>query len=92
MIEHRNIRHDGSSVLLKETLQQYYDANKLLVDCMNSDCYVSREVRQEIGETLLLPIAEIQKRSSEDKPRKIFGIIAQPELASFSDYPQPALK
>ncbi|WP_442948904.1 NACHT C-terminal helical domain 2-containing protein [Nostoc sp.] len=27
-------------------LKQYYDANKLLVDCLNSDCYVSREVRQ----------------------------------------------
>jgi hypothetical protein len=42
-------------------LQQYYNANKLLVDCLNSDCYVSREVRQEIEDTLLLPIAEIEK-------------------------------
>lgn len=42
-------------------LQQYYDANKLLVDCLNSDCYVSREVRKEIEDTLLLPIAEIEK-------------------------------
>jgi hypothetical protein len=31
------------------------------MDCLNSDCYVSREVRQEIEETLLLPIAEIKK-------------------------------
>ena len=41
-------------------LQQYYDANKLLIDCLNSDCRISPEVRQEIEETLLLPIAEIE--------------------------------
>ncbi len=39
----------------QQLLQQYYDANKLLIDCLNSDCYVSREVRQEIEDTLLLP-------------------------------------
>jgi hypothetical protein len=34
----------GSSAMhKKQLLQQYYDANKLLVDCLNSDCYVSRE-------------------------------------------------
>ncbi|MEQ9551090.1 MAG: NACHT domain-containing protein [Coleofasciculus sp. G3-WIS-01] len=42
-------------------LKHYYDANRLLVDCLNSDCYVSREVRQEIEDTLLLPMAEIEK-------------------------------
>jgi hypothetical protein len=65
LIENRNIGHDWQfSDEQKELLQQYYDANKLLVDCLNSDCYVSREVRQEIEETLLLPIAEIKKRRS----------------------------
>jgi hypothetical protein len=43
----------------KELLQQYYDANKLLVDCLNSDCKVSQAVKEEIEEMLLLPIAEI---------------------------------
>lgn len=63
MIEYRNIGHDWQfSDEQKQLLQQYYDANKLLVDCLNSDCYVSRDVRQEIEDTLLLPIAEIQKR------------------------------
>ena len=63
MIEYRNIGHDWQfSDEQKERLQQYYDANKLLVDCLNSDCYVSREVRLEIEETLLLPIAEIEQR------------------------------
>lgn len=46
----------------KEVLRQYYDANLLLVACLNSDCYVSREVRSQIEDTLLLPIAEIEQR------------------------------
>ncbi|MBW4443815.1 MAG: NACHT domain-containing NTPase [Plectolyngbya sp. WJT66-NPBG17] len=60
IIKHRNIRHDWQfSDEQKEKLQQYHDANKLLVHCLNSDCYVSLDVRQEIEETLLLPISEI---------------------------------
>ncbi|MBW4542015.1 MAG: NACHT domain-containing NTPase [Myxacorys chilensis ATA2-1-KO14] len=46
-------------------LRNYYDTNKLLVDCLNSECYVSPEVRQEIEETLLLPMSEIEKRMKE---------------------------
>jgi predicted NACHT family NTPase len=56
MIEHRNIGHDWQfNDSQKKLLQQYYDVNKLLVDCLNSDCYVSREVRQDIEDTLLSP-------------------------------------
>jgi predicted NACHT family NTPase len=63
MIEHRNIGHDWKfNDKQKELLNQYHNANKLLVDCLNSDCYVSREVRAEIEETLLLPISEIEKQ------------------------------
>jgi hypothetical protein len=43
----------------KQQLRQYYDANRLLVDCLNS---ASDEVRLYIEDTLLLPIAEIEKR------------------------------
>ncbi len=61
MIEHRNIGHDWQFTdAQKELLKQYYNANKLLVDCLNSDCYVSREVRQEIEDTLLLPVKRIE--------------------------------
>jgi predicted NACHT family NTPase len=61
-IEHRNIGHDWQfSETQKKSLQQYYDANKLLIDCLNSDCYVSLEVRESIESTLLLPIASIEK-------------------------------
>jgi predicted NACHT family NTPase len=69
LIEHDNIGHDWKfSKTQLQLLQQYYDANKLLVDCLNSDCYVSREVRQEIEDTLLLPMSEIEKRQ-QDKVR-----------------------
>lgn len=57
MIQHRNIGRDWQFTdLQQELLQQYHDANRLLVDCLNSDCYVSREVREEIEATLLLPL------------------------------------
>jgi len=59
MIQHRNIGYDWQFTdAQKKLLKQYYDANKLLVDCLNSDCYVSREVRQEIEDTLLLPVKQ----------------------------------
>jgi predicted NACHT family NTPase len=62
LIQYRNIGHDWKfSEVQKELLKQYYDANKLLIDCLNSDCYVSREVREEIEASLLLPIASIEK-------------------------------
>jgi predicted NACHT family NTPase len=64
-IEHRNIGHDWQfSEAQEKLLKQYYDANKLLVDCLNSDCYVSREVRESIESTLLLPISSIEKLKS----------------------------
>jgi predicted NACHT family NTPase len=60
MIQHRNIGHDWQfSQAQKELLHQYYDANKLLADCLNSDCYVSREVRSEIEASLFLPIKSL---------------------------------
>lgn len=56
MIEHRNIGHDWQfSNDQWQLLRQYYNANKLLVDCLNSECYVNRSVRQEIEDKLLLP-------------------------------------
>ncbi|WP_375500878.1 hypothetical protein [uncultured Nostoc sp.] len=55
MIKYRNIgKHWQFNDSQKKVLEQYYDANVLLVNCLNSDCYISREVRQEIEDTLLL--------------------------------------
>ena len=43
-------------------LEIYESANSFLVEYLNSDCYVSRGVREYIQDTFLLPIAEIEKR------------------------------
>ena len=42
-------------------LKEYYDANLLLVECINGESVVTPEVRQNIESTLLLPIDEIKK-------------------------------
>lgn len=56
MIQSRNIGHDWQfNEAQVERLVQYYTANQLLVDCLNSDCYVTRSVREEIEATLLSP-------------------------------------
>jgi len=66
MIKYRNIGHNWQfSEAQKELLQQYHEANQLLVNCLNSACEVSDEVREEIEETLLLPIVEIEKRQQQ---------------------------
>jgi predicted NACHT family NTPase len=65
MIKHRNIGHDRQfSNEQRELLKQYYQANKLLIDCLNNASTVTPEVRSHIEETLLLPIAEIEQRGS----------------------------
>ena len=39
----------------KQVLKQYYYANKLLVECLSHSRYVSRTVREEITENVLIP-------------------------------------
>ncbi|MEH2419271.1 NACHT C-terminal helical domain 2-containing protein [Nostoc sp.] len=46
----------------KTRLKNYYDTNKLLIYSLKQNIYVSPEVRSHIEDTLLLPIAEIEKR------------------------------
>jgi hypothetical protein len=46
-------------------LQNYYYANTILIDCLNNSYLVNNKVRELIKETLLLPIAEIEKRKRE---------------------------
>jgi hypothetical protein len=63
LIKYRNIGHEWHfNDEQKELFKQYYDTHKLLISCLKSDCYVSREVRQQIEDTLLLPIADIKQR------------------------------
>jgi predicted NACHT family NTPase len=61
--ENRNISYNWQfSNQQWKALWQYYSTNKLLIVCLNSGCVVSDGVREEIEETLLLPIAKVQKR------------------------------
>ncbi|MEH1887520.1 NACHT C-terminal helical domain 2-containing protein [Nostoc sp.] len=66
MKEYRGIRsrwnfNEGE----KELLNQYKNANKLLLNCIHSNTELTSKCRQEIENTLLLPIAEIEKRNRE---------------------------
>lgn len=59
----RNIQsHWHFSPEQQQVLENYYDANQLLIDCLNSNCEVTVEVRQEIEAALLLPQKELQQR------------------------------
>ncbi|HYX13583.1 MAG TPA: NACHT domain-containing NTPase [Nostoc sp.] len=52
----RNIGHQWQfSEQHKEVLKQYYTANQLLVDCLNSNCKITPTVTESILATLLLP-------------------------------------
>ncbi|MDV2991453.1 MAG: hypothetical protein N4J56_001107 [Chroococcidiopsis sp. SAG 2025] len=55
----RNIGHNWQfSQQQKQILKQYYDANLLLAKCLTTSLFVSREVREKIEHTLLLPLIE----------------------------------
>jgi len=68
MIKYRNIGQDWQfSDQQRKLLREYYEANKLLVDCLHSTANVALAVRQEIEDTLLLPVAEIEQRNDRQK-------------------------
>lgn len=55
LIEYRNIGHDWQfSSNQLGSLRAYYDATELLMNCLNSDSYVSREVKAKIEAELLV--------------------------------------
>ena len=61
--EHHNLQQNWHfSPEQQQVLQRYYDANQLLLDCLNSNCEVTEAVRQEIEAALLLPQKEIEER------------------------------
>ncbi|MEA5451590.1 NACHT domain-containing NTPase [Leptolyngbya sp. CCNP1308] len=61
--QYRNIHHPWQfSPEQEQVLKRYYDANQLLVDCLNSNCEVTASIRQEIEATLLLPQNELEDR------------------------------
>lgn len=65
-IKYRNIGHKWKfSSEQKNLLEQYYDANEFLVNCLNNSSVMDEKIREEIEELLLLPSAEIEKRKRE---------------------------
>ncbi|MBU7586518.1 MAG: NACHT domain-containing NTPase [Nostoc sp. TH1S01] len=61
LIQYRNICHDWQfSQQQIEVIQQYYIANKLLINCLNIANNITPAIRQEIEETLLLAIAKVK--------------------------------
>ncbi|MDJ0555074.1 MAG: hypothetical protein QNJ68_11645 [Microcoleaceae cyanobacterium MO_207.B10] len=66
IIKHRDIGHNWQFISSQiELLERYYDANVILIKCLRSDCFVTREVRNKIESELFLPIAEIEKRKEQ---------------------------
>jgi predicted NACHT family NTPase len=75
-IKYRNIGHDWQFTSEQtQKLRKYYEANLLLAQCLNSQCYGSREVREEIEETMLLPVTEIERWKRENINRPQFDKI-----------------
>ena len=63
IIHYRNINHPWQfSPQQQQVLETYYNANQLLVDCLNSNCEVTVAIREEIEATLLLPQKELEDR------------------------------
>ena len=62
-VHYRNIHHPWQfSTEQQQSLQSYYAANQLLLDCLNSNCEVTAAIRAEIEATLLLPQQELEDR------------------------------
>ncbi|HEY9612018.1 NACHT domain-containing NTPase [Allocoleopsis sp.] len=60
MIEQRNIGHEWHlSEAAQLLLEQYNNANKLLVECLKSTSQMTPKVQQEIEEKLLLPMYQL---------------------------------
>lgn len=65
MIKNRNFGHNWCFIKEQtDLLELYYNANILLVECLNVS-NVTKETKEKIEQLLLLPIAEIEKRKRE---------------------------
>ncbi|MEM8721902.1 MAG: hypothetical protein AAGE84_21830 [Cyanobacteria bacterium P01_G01_bin.39] len=66
MIEYFNIGHNWNfSKKQICLLQKYYEANILLSRCLYNDL-IPNYISEEVAETILLPIAEIEKRKQSN--------------------------
>lgn len=66
LIKHRNLIFSWRfSSIQNQIFEQYYSANLLLLNCLTTGCILDKQIREGVEETLLLPIAEIEKRKRE---------------------------
>ncbi|MEH2414928.1 NACHT C-terminal helical domain 2-containing protein [Nostoc sp.] len=71
MLRYRNIGHQWQfSEQQKKVLKQYYTANQLLVNCLNSSCEVTSPVREKILETLFLPVTRASSSMWHHRPKR----------------------
>ncbi|MBE9006595.1 NACHT domain-containing NTPase [Fortiea sp. LEGE XX443] len=62
LIKYRNICHDWQFNKQQiDLLQQYYNVNKLLINCLNNSTNITPVIQEEIKEELLLAIAQLKK-------------------------------
>jgi predicted NACHT family NTPase len=68
-IKYRNIGHNRQFTEEQSLkIEQYHKVNKLLIDCLKSECRISRSVREEIEETLFLPLEAIEQWKQKRRP------------------------
>ncbi|MEA5496516.1 NACHT domain-containing protein [Limnoraphis robusta Tam1] len=67
-LEIATLKRTQVNISQKGWMRQYYESNIFLMECLRSNCSVSPEVREEIEETLLLPIEEIEKWKQQHRP------------------------
>ncbi len=61
--QYRNINHPWQfRPEQQQVLEDYYYANQLLMDCLNSNCEITTKIRQEIEASLLFPQRELDYR------------------------------
>lgn len=61
--QYRNINHPWQfRPEQQQVLEGYFDANQLLMDCLNSNCEITTTIRQEIEASLLFPQKELEDR------------------------------
>ena len=61
-----NLKEHQFSIYNSEMIRRYYQANKILIDCIENSCLDNEMIRKKIEGTLLLPLAEIEKRKREN--------------------------
>jgi hypothetical protein len=56
----------------QEILKLYYQANKLLIDCLEQNFELTIELQQEIETALLLPEKKLQQKQRAENKRSLF--------------------